>query len=203
MGLARRRTKPRARGARDGARNALYGAGDVARRTGHDLGVGAVEVENDHVSVIGEDVRARSDLVDPVARADLPRQVDPLARCKPLAAFRHASTDVAGTTSVIAPNGFLTQEDATAARDRVRDRRPARRPNRGDTSPTGAESLAVRLARRSGGIGTIDLGGWGGSAGENCCGGFAPAGRRLHDPANLRRPTAPRDVLAYGSPVSR
>ena len=27
-------------------------------------------------------------------------------------------------------------------------------------------------------VGTIDLGGWGGSAGENCCGGFTPAGRR-------------------------
>ena len=55
MGLARRRTEPRTRVVREGrSRNALDGAGDVGRRTGHDLGVGAVEVENDHVPVVGD-----------------------------------------------------------------------------------------------------------------------------------------------------
>ncbi len=80
-GLAHRRTKPWARGPRGTrARSALVGASDVVRRAGHDLCVGAVEVEDDDRSVVVQHVGARADLVDLTACADLPQQVDGLTR---------------------------------------------------------------------------------------------------------------------------
>ena len=110
MGSAHGRTKPRTRGPWDRwARNPIDGARDVTCRAGNNLGVRAVEVEDDHVSVVGKHVCARSELVDPAARAHLSQQVHLLTRCKPLAVLRHTSRDVAGATSVSAPNGFLTR----------------------------------------------------------------------------------------------
>jgi hypothetical protein len=110
MGSPHGRTKPRTRGPRDRqARNPIDGAGHVTGRAGNNLGVRAVEVEDDHVSVVGKHVCARSELVDPAARAHLSQQVHRLTRCKPIAVLRHTSRDVEGTTSVSAPNGFLTR----------------------------------------------------------------------------------------------
>src|SRR5262245_4301179 len=58
--LAQRRTEPRVRDPRHGrARNSLDGSCDVVRRAAHDLGLRAVEVEDDHRAVVDEHVRAR------------------------------------------------------------------------------------------------------------------------------------------------
>ena len=78
-------------------------------RAGNNLGVRAVEVEDDYMSVVGKHMCASSDLVNPVAHAHLSLQVHRLTRRKPLAVLRHTSRDVEGTTSVSAPNGFLTR----------------------------------------------------------------------------------------------
>ena len=66
-------------------------------------------MEDDHGPVVGEHMGARADRVDLATRANFSRQVDPLTRCMPLAAWRHTSRDVESTTEVSAPNGFLTQ----------------------------------------------------------------------------------------------
>ena len=67
----------------------LDGASDMVCRAGHDLGVGAVEVEDDDSSVVGQHVCARADLVDLAARPHLLQQVDGLTRYVPLAALPH------------------------------------------------------------------------------------------------------------------
>jgi hypothetical protein len=108
--LAEGRTEPRSRGPRHGrARNPVDGAGDMVRRAGHDLGARGIEMEDDHGPVVGEHMGARADRVDLATRANFSRQVDPLTRCMPLAAWRHTSRDGESTTEVSAPNGFLTQ----------------------------------------------------------------------------------------------
>jgi hypothetical protein len=110
IGLSHRRTKPPARGPRNRrARNPLDSASDVVCRASHDLGGRAVEVKDDHGPVVGENVRARADLMDLAACAHLPQQEHRLTRCKPLVAFPHTCKDVERTTSVSAPNDFLTR----------------------------------------------------------------------------------------------
>ena len=108
--LAEGRTEPRSRGPRHGrARNPVDGAGDMVCRAGHDLGARGIEMEDDHGPVVGEHMGARADRVDLATRANFSRQVDPLTRCMPLAAWRHTSRDVESTTEVSVPNGFLTR----------------------------------------------------------------------------------------------
>ena len=65
-------------------------------------------MEDDHGPVVVEHMGARAGRVDLATRANFSRQVDPLTRCMPLAAWRHTSRDVESTIEVSTPNGFLT-----------------------------------------------------------------------------------------------
>lgn len=79
-------------------------------RAGHDLGVRAVEVEDDDGSVIGQHTATRSDLVNESAGADLPQQEHGLTRHEPFAVLRHTYEDVESAPAVSTPNDFLTAE---------------------------------------------------------------------------------------------
>ena len=61
----------------------------MVRGAGHDFGLRAVEMEHDHVLVIGEHTATRSDLVDQPARADLTQQEHRFASRESLAVLRH------------------------------------------------------------------------------------------------------------------
>ena len=108
--LAQRRTERRPRGPRDRrARSPLDRAGDMIGRAGHELGVAPVEMHDDHGPVVGEHVAGRADLVDLAATVDLPREVHPLTRRKPLAVLSHMDRDVGPPASVSASYEFLTR----------------------------------------------------------------------------------------------
>jgi hypothetical protein len=107
--LAEGRTEPRSRDPRrNGARKSVDGASDMVCRAGHDLGARGIEMEDDHGPVVVEHMGTRAGGVDLATRANFSRQVDPLTRCMPLAAWRHTSRDVESTIEVSTPNGFLT-----------------------------------------------------------------------------------------------
>jgi hypothetical protein len=80
----------------------------MVRGAGHDIGVRAVEVEDNDGSVIGEHAPTRSDLVNQTADANLPEQEHGLTRHEPLAVLRHTSYDAESARTVSIPNLFLT-----------------------------------------------------------------------------------------------
>ena len=80
----------------------------MVRGAGHDVGVRAIEVEDDHGPVIGEHTAARPDLVDESAEADLPQQEHGLTWHEPIAVLRHTYEDVESVPAVSIPNDFLT-----------------------------------------------------------------------------------------------
>jgi hypothetical protein len=91
-----------------GSCDPLDGARHVVCRAGDDLGVSAIQVENDGGTVNREHVGARADLVDLPAALHLPQEVHALTRPDLRPASSHACRDVDRETSVFDPNDFLT-----------------------------------------------------------------------------------------------